>query len=67
MADKEIIIEHDRIRNSQTITDEVEKEFKKHGLDIHKNEIVEMEDDFKKGIRRYKVKNVKYFYVKKEE
>ena len=61
MANKEIVIDHDKIRNSQTITQVVTEEFKKHGLNPHKNDCVEMQDDDKAGKRIYKLKNVKFF------
>ena len=61
MANKEIVIEHDRLRNSQTITKVVSDEFKKHGLNIHKNDCMELSDDFGKSKRVYKLKNIKMF------
>lgn len=61
MADKEIIIPHDEIGNSQTITDVNIRKFKERGLDIHKHEVVDLTDDHSKGVRRLKIRNVKYF------
>ena len=61
---REIRIPHERISNSQTITDEVVKEFRRHDLNIHVNEVESLEDDFKKGERVLRVKNTKYFFSK---
>lgn len=63
MADKEIVIDHELIRNPQTITQVQEKAFKDHGLDMHANEVNEIIDDHKAGKRILKVKNTKYFTV----
>lgn len=59
--DKDIVIPHGEIANSQTITDRNIRAFGEAGLDIHKNDVVELEDDYRKGERRLKVRNVKYF------
>lgn len=61
MADTEIHVDFDKIRDPQTITQENIKMFKSKGLDIHKNEVNEIVDDHKKQKRIYKIKNVKYF------
>jgi len=58
---KEILIKHEDIMDPQKITQVNEREFEKHGLDIHVNEVDELEDDFDKGVRRLKVRNTKYF------
>jgi hypothetical protein len=61
MSLKEISVDHSKIRNPQTITGVVEKEFAKNGIDIHRNECVDIKDDHSAGKRIYKLKNVKYF------
>lgn len=58
---KEIVIDHDKIRDSQTITKVVSEAFKKEGLNIHKNDCLTMEDDHTTGKRYYKLKNTKFF------
>ena len=39
MADKEIVIDHELIRNPQTITQIQERIFNEHGVDMHKHEV----------------------------
>jgi hypothetical protein len=58
---KEIVIDHDEISNSQTITEVNERKFKEQGLDIHVNEVEEINDDHKARKRTIKIKNTKYF------
>lgn len=58
---KEIRISHAEIDNAQTITQRNIELFKEHGLDIHVNEVVELEDDYKRKERILKIKNTKYF------
>lgn len=60
---KEIIIEHNEINNPQTITQVMGDKFKANDLDIHKHEVEVLEDDNKKGIRRLRIKNSKFFSV----
>ena len=60
---KEIILEHKDIKNSQTITEVMDKKFKEKGLNLHVNEVKSLEDDMKKGIRKIEVINTKYFTV----
>ena len=60
----EIIIPHSEISDPNKITQEMEKRFKEKGLDVHKNDVLDLEDDFKRGVRRLKVKNTKYFFMK---
>ena len=61
---KEIVIPHAEIRDNQTITPVMERKFKEQGLNLHVNEVEAMDDDHKKGVRRLKVKNTKYFFMK---
>lgn len=61
MAKKELVIPHDEISDPQKITQRNERLFKAHGLDIHKNEVDELVDDHKKGVRILKIRNVKFF------
>jgi hypothetical protein len=58
---KELRIPHSKLKNPQTMTSEMEAEFDACGLDLHRHEVVELEDDFKKGERILRVKNTKYF------
>src|SRR4030065_321730 len=37
---------------------------KKHELNIHRHEATDIEDDYKKGVRRIKIKNTRYFFMK---
>ena len=59
----EIIIPHNKIRNSQGVQPVVEAAFKEKGLDCHINEVRTLEDDDKRGIRRLEVVSTKYFSV----
>jgi hypothetical protein len=59
----EIIISHDKIRDPQSITDVMEREFKAKDMDIHQHEVTHLEDDHKRGVRKITVKNTKYFTV----
>lgn len=62
MAKKEVVVDHDKIRDPQTITDVVQRAFKDQAdCDIHKNDCVDIQDDFSSGKRIYKLKKVKYF------
>jgi hypothetical protein len=58
---KELRIPHKQIANNKTITPEMERIFKESNLDLHVNEVEELEDDFDKGERVLKVKTTKYF------
>lgn len=58
---KEIIIPHEEISNPQTITEVQEKKFKEAGLNMHLNEVDNIDEDFVKKVRRLKIRNVKYF------
>lgn len=58
---KEIIVNHDDIRDPQTITQIMKNKFMEHDLDTKVNEVEVLEDDEKKGVRRILVKNTKYF------
>lgn len=59
----DIIIPHDKIKNSQTCYRETENAFKAHDLDAHKHEVKTIDDDFKKGVRRLEVIATKHFIV----
>ena len=64
MSTKEIRIPHNKIRDTQTITDVQERAFKDAGLDMHRDELIgeELIDDHSKGVRVLKVRGkVKYF------
>lgn len=60
---KEVVIDHEEISNSQTITDVMERKFKEKDLDIHVNEVEELRDDHDKGVRVLKIRNTKYFFT----
>ena len=60
MARNEIVIDHERLRNPETITKVVSDEFKARGLDIHRHEAT-TEDDHSRGKRVYKIKSTKFF------
>ena len=61
---KEFRVPHDTIATPQTITPAMELEFKKRGLDLHRHEVVSLEDDFKTKERILKVKTRKYFVMR---
>jgi len=42
----------------------MEKKFKEKDLNLHVNEVKELSDDHRKGIRRLQVKNTKYFFIR---
>ena len=58
---KEISVPFEDLGNSQEITENNEKMFKKHDMDIHVNEVESIEDDHSLKKRVYKIKNTKYF------
>ena len=60
---KEFRIPHDAIATPQTITPAMELEFKKRGLDLHRNEVISLEDDFRTKERVLRVKTKKYFIL----
>ena len=60
MARKEVVIDHERLRDPNTITKVVSDEFKAHELDIHRHEAT-TEDDNRAGKRIYKIKSTKFF------
>lgn len=58
---KELRIPHEPGDTPQTYTKKVEAYFRAHGLDLHRHEVEELIDDFKKKARVLKVKNTRYF------
>lgn len=60
---KDITIDHKDISDSQNLTPQMEKEFKKRGLDLHRHEVEKIEDDFKTGKRHLSVKCTKYHAI----
>lgn len=60
---KEIIIPHSELSNSQTITQVMDAKFKEHDVNIHMNDVIDLQDDFKKGVRKIEVKNSKLFFM----
>ena len=61
----EIRIPYEDISDPQTITDVQEREFHKHGVDMHRHEVEELIDDDRKKERILKVRNRKYFIMGK--
>lgn len=59
---RELKIPHDRIKNSQTITQEMERIFEGQGLNLHVHEVEQMDDDYRKKERILRVKTTKYFF-----
>lgn len=62
---REILIPHEEISDPQKITQVMVRKFKEQGLNIHVHEVEELEDDFKKAVRKLKIKNTKYFIMSK--
>lgn len=60
---REVIIEHGEISNPQTITQVMERKFEANDLDLHKHEVEVLEDDRRRGVRRLRVKNSKFFTI----
>lgn len=60
---REILINHADIQNSQTITKVMEEKFKANDLDLHRHEVVSLEDDHKRGVRKLEVKSTRYYLV----
>ena len=58
---KEIVVPHKDLADPSTITQVNEKMFKDNDLDIHRHEVQDITDDFERKVRRYKIKNTKYF------
>ena len=58
---REVIVPHKDLQDPHTITQVNEEMFKTHDMDIHVNEVEDITDDFEKKVRRYKIKNTKYF------
>jgi hypothetical protein len=58
---REFRVDHDKLRDPQTITQENIKLFKEQGLDIHRHEVERLEDDPKIEKRVLRVKNTKYY------
>lgn len=58
---RELRLKHDELGNSQTITGIMERKFKEAGLDLHLNDVLELEDDYRKKERVLKIKTTKYF------
>lgn len=58
---REFRVDHDKLSDPQTITQENIKAFKAQDLDIHRHEVERLEDDHDKKQRVYRVKNTKYF------
>lgn len=48
---KEVRIPHRELRNPSNCSTRVEEEFRRAGLNVHRNEIVTMEDDHDTGER----------------
>lgn len=59
MANVEIRIPHDKIRDSQTLTQVQRRAYKDRGLDMSMNDVVSLDDDFGRKERVIKVKGNK--------
>jgi hypothetical protein len=60
---RELRLKHDELGTSQTITQIMEERFKREGLDLHRHEVLELEDDWKRKERILKIKTTKYFVM----
>jgi len=58
---KDILIPHADLQDPQTITERTTRAFREADVDIHRHEVDAIDDDFKRGVRRLKVRHVKYF------
>ena len=58
---KELRIPHDEIREPQSITQRNVKAFREAGLNIHRDEVVDLVDDHGRKERVLKVQDRKYF------
>ena len=58
---KDIVLDHKDISDAQTMTSVVEKAFKNEGLDVHKHEVENIDDDFSTGQRRLRIKATQSF------
>jgi hypothetical protein len=63
LANKEIRIPHSEIDSSDKITDATIRHFEKHGLDIHKHEVVKLTDDFNRKERILEIHNRQFFVI----
>lgn len=64
MSKVEIRIPHDKIRDSQTLTQVQRRAYKDAGVDMSMNDVVSLDDDFGRKERVIKVKgNIKTFCV----
>jgi hypothetical protein len=63
LANKEIRIPHDKIKDTQTITKVTTDAMKEAGCDIHVNEVSDIQDDFKARERILSVEKRHYFTV----
>jgi glycine/D-amino acid oxidase-like deaminating enzyme len=60
---KEFRVPHEQIATPQTITPAMEQAFKERGLDLHRHEVMSLEDDFVTNERVLRVKTKKYFVM----
>lgn len=60
---REIRLKHEAISDPQKITQITTEAFSKEGLNIHVNEVENLEDDFNKGERILRIKNTKYHFI----
>lgn len=62
----EIVVKHEDINRPDKVTQEMVKKFEEAGCDIHKNDVLEIDDNFKTGQRHVKIKGrTKYFFMGK--
>ena len=63
MSNKEVRIPHSEVKDPQTITDVTRTAMKEAGVDIHQNEVVKMDDDFKTKERVLHIEKKQYFTI----
>ena len=62
MAEVEFTVPHSKLQDPQTVTQVNVSEMKKRGFDVHKDEIVKLEDDHDRGVRFYRVRSPRRFF-----
>jgi hypothetical protein len=60
---KDIILNHKDIKDPQKITKVTCDAFERNDLNIHTDEVEDIDDDFSTGHRRLRVKTAKFFNI----
>ena len=63
MSNKEVRIPHSEVKDPQTITQVTKTAIAEAGCNIHQNEVVKMDDDFKTEERVLHIEKKQYFCV----